>query len=324
MSLSEHPFARLVTLLGATACGKTSLGVAMASELRGSILSADSRQIYTGMDLGTGKDLSSYRTDRGLIPYYLIDVVPPGTPFSLYEYKQLFAQGYADILDKGRCPIMVGGTGMYIEQILSNRPLHAVPPDESLRRELQSLSLQDLQSVLSRYPRIENADTSSVRKTIRAIEIACHYARHPDEYARYREALKQEFASMPVILGIACSTAETNARIDARLEKRLRMGMVQEVEDLLASGLSPDILIGYGLEYRFVTLYLLGKYSYEEMVRLLRIAIHRFAKRQRTWFRGMERRGYRIHWIDGSLAPEDQLSEALGLLKRCRYPCTER
>ena len=309
-------YPELLTVVGPTACGKTALGVALAEELHGAILSGDSRQVFVGMDIGTGKDLDSYATERGTIPYYLIDIVPAGQPFTLFEYIRLFDEAYHEVVAQQLKPIFVGGSGLYVEQVLQTRPMHQVPPDAALREELELLSLDDLRAILSRYPRIDRVDPSSARKCIRAIEIARHYAQHPEAYQVYQQALREaKRQKPPLIIGLRLSRQEIIRRIDQRLQSRLEGGMVAEVERLLDQHVPAETLIAYGLEYRFITFYLQGKLSYSEMEEQLATAIHQFAKRQMTWFRGMSRRGLPIHWIDGHQPVTYQRDRVLRLLK---------
>ena len=309
-------YPELLTVVGPTACGKTALGVAIAEELHGAILSGDSRQVFVGMDIGTGKDLDSYTTERGTIPYYLIDIVPAGQPFNLFEYVRLFDEAYHEVVAQQLKPIFVGGSGLYVEQVLQTRPMHQVPPDATLREELELLSLDDLRAILSRYPRIDRVDPSSARKCIRAIEIARHYAQHPEAYQAYQQALREaKRQKPPLIIGLRLSRQEIIRRIDQRLRSRLEEGMVAEVERLLDQQVPAEALIAYGLEYRFITFYLQGKLSYSEMEEQLAAAIHQFAKRQMTWFRGMSRRGLPIHWIDGHQPVTYQRDRVLRLLK---------
>lgn len=309
-------YPELLTVVGPTACGKTALGVALAEELHGAILSGDSRQVFVGMDIGTGKDLNSYTTERGTIPYYLIDIVPAGQPFNLFEYVRLFDEAYHEVVAQQLKPIFVGGSGLYVEQVLQTRPMHQVPPDAALREELELLSLDDLRAILSRYPRIDRVDPSSARKCIRAIEIARHYAQHPEAYQVYQQALREaKRQKPPLIIGLRLSRQEIIRRIDQRLQSRLEGGMVAEVERLLDQHVPAETLIAYGLEYRFITFYLQGKLSYSEMEEQLATAIHQFAKRQMTWFRGMSRRGLPIHWIDGHQPVTYQRDRVLRLLK---------
>lgn len=309
-------YPELLTVVGPTACGKTALGVALAEELHGAILSGDSRQVFVGMDIGTGKDLDSYTTERGTIPYYLIDIVPAGQPFNLFEYVRLFDEAYHKVVAQQLKPIFVGGSGLYVEQVLQTRPMHQVPPDAALREELELLSLDDLRAILSRYPRIDRMDPSSARKCIRAIEIARHYAQHPEAYQVYQQALREaKRQKPPLIIGLRLARQEIIRRIDQRLQSRLEGGMVAEVERLLDQHVPAETLIAYGLEYRFITFYLQGKLSYSEMEEQLATAIHQFAKRQMTWFRGMSRRGLPIHWIDGHQPVTYQRDRVLRLLK---------
>ena len=309
-------YPELLTVVGPTACGKTALGVALAEELHGAILSGDSRQVFVGMDIGTGKDLDSYTTERGTIPYYLIDIVPAGQPFNLFEYVRLFDEAYHEVVAQQLKPIFVGGSGLYVEQVLQTRPMHQVPPDAALRGELELLSLDDLRAILSRYPHIDRVDPSSARKCIRAIEIARHYAQHPEAYQVYQQALREaKRQKPPLIIGLRLARQEIIRRIDQRLQSRLEGGMVAEVERLLDQHVPAETLIAYGLEYRFITFYLQGKLSYSEMEEQLATAIHQFAKRQMTWFRGMSRRGLPIHWIDGHQPVTYQRDRVLRLLK---------
>lgn len=309
-------YPELLTVVGPTACGKTALGVALAEELHGAILSGDSRQVFVGMDIGTGKDLDSYTTERGTIPYYLIDIVPAGQPFNLFEYVRLFDEAYHEVVAQQLKPIFVGGSGLYVEQVLQTRPMHQVPPDAALREELELLSLDDLRAILSRYPRIDRVDPSSARKCIRAIEIARHYAQHPEAYQVYQQALREaKRQKPPLIIGLRLARQEIIRRIDQRLQSRLKGRMVAEVERLLDQHVPAETLIAYGLEYRFITFYLQGKLSYSEMEEQLATAIHQFAKRQMTWFRGMSRRGLPIHWIDGHQPVTYQRDRVLRLLK---------
>lgn len=309
-------YPELLTVVGPTACGKTALGVALAEELHGAILSGDSRQVFVGMDIGTGKDLDSYTTERGTIPYYLIDIVPAGQPFNLFEYVRLFDEAYHEVVAQQLKPIFVGGSGLYVEQVLQTRPMHQVPPDAALREELELLSLDDLRAILSRYPRIDRVDPSSARKCIRAIEIARHYAQHPEAYQVYQQELREaKRQKPPLIIGLRLARQEIIRRIDQRLQSRLEGGMVAEVERLLDQHVPAETLIAYGLEYRFITFYLQGKLSYSEMEEQLATAIHQFAKRQMTWFRGMSRRGLPIHWIDGHQPVTYQRDRVLRLLK---------
>ena len=276
----------LICILGPTASGKTRYAVAMARELGGEILSGDSRQVYRGMDIGTGKDLAEY----GDVPYHLIDIVEAGEKYNIYQYQHDFERAYRDIVSRGRTPILCGGSGLYIEAATCGYHLPDVPPDPSLRAALEQLPDEEL---IARYESLRTphntTDYDTRQRLIRAIEIAVYEDAHP----------VSRTAFLPVktkYIGISVSRDERNARIDRRLDERLREGLVEEVQGLLSRGLKPEELIYYGLEYKYVTLYLTGAMSYDEMVSRLRIAIHQFAKRQMTWFRGMERKGIEIEW----------------------------
>ncbi|MBR6212946.1 MAG: tRNA (adenosine(37)-N6)-dimethylallyltransferase MiaA [Bacteroidales bacterium] len=276
----------LICILGPTASGKTRYAVAMARELGGEILSGDSRQVYRGMDIGTGKDLAEY----GDVPFHLIDIVEAGEKYNIYQYQHDFERAYRDIVSRGRTPILCGGSGLYIEAATCGYHLPDVPPDPSLRASLEQLPEEEL---IARYESLRKphntTDYDTRQRLIRAIEIAVYEDAHP----------VTRTAFLPVktkYIGISVSRDERNARIDRRLDERLREGLVEEVQGLLSRGLKPEELIYYGLEYKYVTLYLTGSLSYEEMVSRLRIAIHQFAKRQMTWFRGMERKGIEIEW----------------------------
>ncbi len=281
----------LICILGPTASGKTKYAVKMAYELGGEIISADSRQVYKGMDIGTGKDLGEYKYNGVEIPYHLIDIVEAGTKYNLFEYQKDFTKAYSEIVSRGRQPILCGGTGMYIEAVTRGYSLPEVPPNPILRAELEKLPMEDLVARLATIKNLHNtSDTDSKKRVIRALEIACYQQQHPVDYS---ESLlfKTRF------IGISVSRQERISRIDSRLKERLNNGMVEEVKTLLDSGIAPEDLIYYGLEYKFVTLFLTGKLTYTQMEEQLSTAIHQFAKRQMTWFRGMERRGIVIEWV---------------------------
>ena len=277
----------LICIMGPTASGKTRYAVELARRLGGEILSADSRQVYRGMDIGTGKDLSEY----GDVPYHLIDIVDAGEKYNIYRYQHDFEAAYRDVVSRGRQPILCGGSGLYIEAATSGYYLPDVPSDEALRAELSLLPTEEL---IARYEAIRKphnkTDYDTRQRLIRALEIALYEESHPVTRTSFLPKKTKYIA-------ISVSREVRNARIDARLEARLKEGMVEEVRSLLESGLRPEDLIYYGLEYKFVTLYLTGELSYDEMASRLAIAIHQFAKRQMTWLRGMERRGIHIEWI---------------------------
>lgn len=300
-----------ISVVGPTASGKTHRAVSIAKAFDGEIISADSRQIYRGMDLGTGKDLDEY----GDIPYHLIDVADAGDKFNLHRYLADFKTVYDDILDRGVLPVICGGSGMYVENALSGVSLPEVSENKELRAELSGKSIEQLTRILQGMKKLHNiTDVDTAQRAIRAIEIATYYGEHPEEAAKADAAKAEPLDSL--IIGIDIPREARRRRISERLEARLKSGMIDEVRRLLESGISAEDLIYYGLEYKFVTLHVLGKLTYEEMYRQLEIAIHQFAKRQMTWFRGMERRGYEIHWLPYDMPESDFLSEVTLLLEK--------
>ena len=296
---------RLVTILGPTACGKTPLAVAFAKEIDGEIISADSRQVYKRMDIGTGKDLAEYKD----IPYYLIDICEPGSKYTVYNYQHDFMEAYNQICSKDKFPIMCGGSGLYLESILRAYRMSPVPINDTLRKSLEGKSLDELTKILSSYRQLHNTtDTDTKKRAIRAIEIETYYQQYPQD--------KTDFPQLDsLVIGLDVPREIRREKITLRLKKRLEEGMVEEVQSLLHEGIPAEDLIYYGLEYKYVTEYVIGKISYEEMFRNLEIAIHQFAKRQMTWFRGMERRGIKINWIDYFLSTDEKVSEIKSLLK---------
>lgn len=294
---------KMITILGPTASGKTSLAAALAARIDAEIISADSRQVYRGMTIGTGKDLDDYRQGDRLIPYHLIDICEPGTKYNLFQYQQDFHLIYNNIVALGVRPILCGGTGLYIESVLKGYALSPVPQNQALRDKLADKSLAELTEMLEDLKRRNHSvmhnrtDVDTAQRAIRAIEIETYNLEHPTDNR-----------TLPpidsVIIGVDINREERRRKITQRLKQRLEEGMVDEIRQLLDRGIAPENLIYYGLEYKFVTEYVIGKTSYEEMFRQLEIAIHQFAKRQMTWFRGMERRGFTIHWID-ALDPMD-------------------
>lgn len=294
---------KMITILGPTASGKTSLAAALAARVDAEIISADSRQVYRGMTIGTGKDLDDYRQGDRLIPYHLIDICEPGTKYNLFQYQQDFHLIYNNIVARGVRPILCGGTGLYIESVLKGYALSPVPQNQALRDKLADKSLAELTEMLEDLKRRNHSvmhnrtDVDTAQRAIRAIEIETFNLEHPTDNR-----------TLPpidsVIIGVDINREERRRKITQRLKQRLEEGMVDEIRQLLDRGIAPEDLIYYGLEYKFVTEYVIGKTSYEEMFRQLEIAIHQFAKRQMTWFRGMERRGFTIHWID-ALDPMD-------------------
>lgn len=285
------PTTDFITILGPTASGKTGVAVKLAAEIDAEIISADSRQVYRRMDLGTGKDLEDYCINGKNIPYHLIDIAEPGTKYNVYEYQKDFLQAYNDIRSRGKKVIVCGGTGLYLESVLRSYRLSPVPQNPELRENLSGKSLEELTHMLSQYKTLHNTtDVDSAQRAIRAIEIAEYYKHTPID--------DRPFPTLTsYVIGIDVDRETRRQRISARLKQRLDNGMVDEVKRLLAEGIPADDLIYYGLEYKFLTLYAIGRMSYEEMFRQLEIAIHQFAKRQMTWFRGMERRGIDIHWM---------------------------
>lgn len=286
----------LVSVVGPTACGKTSLAVELALSVPGAeIISADSRQVYRGMDIGTGKDIAEYTRDGVTVPSHLLDIVDAGEKYNLFEFQRDFLASYDDIRNRGAFPVMCGGSGLYVESVLKGYRLLPVPENPALRAALEGKSLEELTALLATYKQLHNnTDTDNKKRAIRAIEIEEYYRTCPVE-ERYFPQIKA------LTVGVMVDREVRRERISRRLRQRLDNGMVEEVKRLLDSGLEPEQLIYYGLEYKYLTLYLTGAMEYEEMVAGLEIAIHQFAKRQMTWFRGMEKRGVKIHWLDGSL-----------------------
>lgn len=299
----------LVTILGPTASGKTPLAVALAYRLNAEIISGDSRQVYRRMDLGTGKDLADYVVDGKRIPYHLIDIVEPGYKYNVFEFQRDFLQAYDDIRQRGVLPILCGGTGMYIESVLKGYKLLPVPENPELRSSLADKSLDELTTILAGYKKLHNStDVDTVKRAIRAIEI--------EEYYRQQPVSAREFPAInSLVIGVDIDRDLRRTKITRRLKQRLDEGMVDEVRALLDAGIHAEDLIYYGLEYKYLTLYAVGQLTYDEMFHQLEIAIHQFAKRQMTWFRGMERRGFNIHWIDASLPMEQKVEEIVGLIK---------
>ena len=300
----------LVTILGPTATGKTQLATALAARIDGEIISADSRQIYRGMDIGTGKDLAEYVVDGKPIPYHLIDIVDAGYKYNVFEYQRDFLKAFESVNQRGHLPILCGGTGLYIEAVLNGYKLLAVPDNQLLREQLATKTLDELTSILSGYKTLHNqTDVDTVKRAIRAIEIEEYYQTHEEETVEYPELNS-------LIIGVGIDREVRREKITKRLKARLNEGMIDEVKMLLDSGIQPDDLIYYGLEYKFVTNYLLGKLTFDELFTQLEIAIHQFAKRQMTWFRGMERRGFTIYWLDALKSMDEKLDEIESLLKQ--------
>lgn len=292
----------LIAILGPTASGKTPFAAALAAELDTEIISADSRQIYRGMDLGTGKDLADYTVGGKQVPYHLIDIADPGYKYNVFEYQRDFLAAYEHIRQKGRLPIVCGGTGMYLESVLKGYRLLPVPENPELRSRLEGKSLEELTEMLKTYKSLHNTtDVDTAKRAIRAIEIEEYYAHTPVD--------ERSFPQLDsLIIGVDIDRELRREKITRRLRQRLDEGMVDEVRRLMEQGIHPDDLIYYGLEYKFLTLYVLGRLTYDEMYRQLETAIHQFAKRQMTWFRGMERRGFTIHWMDARWPMEEKIA----------------
>lgn len=303
--------ADIITILGPTASGKTSLAAHLAAKAGSAeIISADSRQVYKGMDIGTGKDLADYEIDGKQIPYHLIDIVEAGEKYNLFQYQQDFWCTYYNIIDRGNLPILCGGTGMYIESVLKSYKMVPVPENETLRKQLADYSLEQLTNILKEYKTLHNTtDVDTPKRAIRAIEI--------QQYYRQNKILEREFPQVKSLtIGVNIDRELRRKKITERLHKRLEEeNMVQEVQNLLET-VTPEDLIYYGLEYKYLTLYCIGQLSYNEMVRQLEIAIHQFAKRQMTWFRGMERRGIQINWIDALLPMEEKVNRIIELMNQ--------
>ena len=298
----------LITILGPTASGKTPLAAALADRMDTEIISGDSRQVYREMDLGTGKDLADYTVNGHQIPYHLIDIVEPGYKYNVFEFQRDFLKAYEDVSARGKLPILCGGTGMYIESVLKGYRLIPVPEDKELRERLADKSLEELTSMLAGYKKLHNStDVDTVKRAIRAIEIEEYYL-HEDVDARSFPKLES------LIIGVHIDREHRREKISRRLRQRLDEGMVDEVKKLLSKGIPAEDLVYYGLEYKYLTLYATGQLTYEEMVSQLEIAIHQFAKRQMTWFRGMERRGFTIHWIDALDSMENKVNTILRLM----------
>lgn len=298
----------LITILGPTATGKTGLAAHLAAKMNGEIISADSRQIYRGMDLGTGKDYADYFVDGVEIPSHLVDIENAGVHYNVFRFQTDFIRSFEEIQSRNKFPVLCGGSGLYIEAVLKNYRLIEVPPNKELRKELEGKTLTELTEILKNLkPKLHNhTDVETDRRAIRAIEIEKYYAENPQFDSSFPEIRSLN-------IGIDFDRELRRQRISTRLKQRLDEGMLDEVQKLLDSGLTPEQLIYYGLEYKYLTLHLTGELSYNEMYRQLEIAIHQFAKRQMTWFRGMEKRGTKIHWIDGHLPMEEKVEAIIKL-----------
>ncbi len=303
----------LITILGPTATGKTKLAAQLANGIGGEIISADSRQVYRGMDIGTGKDLDDYVVDGRLIPYHLVNIVDPGYEYNVFEFQKDFVHAFHLIRDRGKMPVLCGGTGLYLDAVLRAYKMPEAPKNAELMGRLEKLPLEKLIEILKQYNGLHNTtDITDRNRTIRAIEIG--------EYEKSGQGKKMKLPAINTVnFGIRFERPVIRERITRRLENRLEEGLTDEVERLLKSGLTPGQLTFYGLEYRYVTQYITGEINHDEMFRLLNTAIHQFAKRQMTWFRRMEKNGVKIHWIDGELTLEDKLFRITNVLKNKAY-----
>ena len=298
----------MITILGPTACGKTSLAAALAADIHAEIISGDSRQVYRGMDIGTDKDLADYRVGDISVPYHLIDIVEPGTKYNVYQYQRDFMRAYDDIVGRGVTPMLCGGSGLYLEAVLRGYRMAPVPENKPLRQSLEGKSLAELTEMLNDIKtrkglRMHNTtDVDTAKRAIRAIEIELYQDEHPEETEDIQPVDS-------LVIGLHIEVEQRRERITRRLKARFDEGMADEIRRIIDSGVAPEELIYYGLEYKYVTEYVIGQRDFEETFRLLEIAIHQFAKRQMTWFRGMERRGVKIHWIDSQLPMEEKINE---------------
>ena len=301
----------LLAILGPTASGKTALAAQLAARLNSEVISADSRQVYRGMDIGTGKDMADFTVNGEKVPVHLIDIADAGYQYNVYEYQRDFLRVWNDLQRRGKFPVLCGGSGLYLEAVLDNYRLIQVPVNEDLRMELEGKSLEELTAILRDLkPKMHNVtDIDTERRAVRAIEIEQYYISHPE-----KDAPMPELHSL--VVGVKFDRYSRRKRITERLHQRLDGGMVDEVRHLLESGLSPEDIMYYGLEYKFVTLYLTGELLYDDMVGKLNTAIHQFAKRQMTWFRRMERQGTQIHWLDGYMPVEEKIGRVMDLLFR--------
>ncbi len=299
---------KLITITGPTASGKTPFAVELANKTNGEIISGDSRQVYRLMDIGTGKDLNEYTIRDKTIQHHLIDIKEPGEKYTLYDFQKDFHLAYQDILSRNKTPILCGGTGLYIESVLKGYELKEVPKNQKLRDSLQDKTLDELTIILSGYKTLHNTtDVDNKKRAIRAIEIAL--------FQEEQKTTTQSYEAVDsLIIGVSIDRESRRHKISSRLKARIDEGMIDEVKKILSSGVAPEDLIYYGLEYKFVTLHVMGQISYQEMYNKLEIAIHQFAKRQMTWFRGMERRGLKINWIDALLPMEEKVNRAMQLI----------
>lgn len=297
----------LITILGPTACGKTYFAACLSEKIGGEIISADSRQVYKKMDLGTGKDYDDYYVNGKMIPFHLIDILEPGEKYNVFEYQKDFIAAFNEIKNRGKMPVMCGGTGLYIDAVIKGYRLLPVPPNHLLRKKLESKTMEELIQILSKYRKLHNTtDIDTRKRAVRAIEIEEYHQQHPENDTLFPRL-------NTILIGIKYDREVIKKRITERLNDRLKKGMIEEVGNLLSKGLKPEQLVYYGLEYKYITLYLTGAIKYDEMFSRLNIAIHQFAKRQMTWFRKMEREGAVIHWLDEHMPFENRLEKAISL-----------
>ena len=301
---------KLITVLGPTAGGKTSFAANLSHRIGGEIISADSRQVYKRMNLGTGKDYEDYIVDGERIPVHLIDIAEPGDEYNVFEFQKDFVRAFRNITGREKMPILCGGTGLYIEAVLKGYKLIRVPVNHVLRKFLQDKSMVEMTEILKSYKKLHNTtDTENRKRLARAIEIEEYYRSHPKETSDYPDI-------HTLILGVKFDRVSRRSRITERLKSRLENGMIEEVRQLLDSGIRPEKLIHYGLEYKYITMYIIGQIDYETMFQKLNTSIHQFAKRQMTWFRSMERQGTDIHWLDGHAPMKEKIGRSLEVLNK--------
>lgn len=304
----EHKY-NMLTILGPTAGGKTSVAARMAYILDGEIISADSRQVYRGMDLGTGKDIEDYTVEGKEIPYHLIDIVDAGYKYNVFEYQHDFIKAFEDIQKRGKFPVFCGGSGMYLDAVLQGYKLINVPDNQELRRELDNKSDEELKEFLSKIKKTHNKSDDTRKRLIRAIEIEMYYKDHLEIDMHFPEINS-------LVVGVKYDRNSRRKRITQRLKQRLDNGMLDEVKRIIDNGVNPQDLIYYGLEYKYLTMHVIGELTYDEMFKKLETAIHQFAKRQMTWFRGMEKKGFKIYWLDGYAPMKEKTDRILSLLDK--------